>query len=279
MHKSREAPSMERADPASLPYEVKDFGAGSVKDVDMSTNTVTGYYASFGNVDMDKDAFVQGAFEESIQEWGPTGEQRITHLNQHKVDEPLGTPEVLKEDDFGLYFETPIPDTRLGEDVLKLYQAGVYEHSVGFRRVGEEQRDDGVTLITKAQLWEGSNVTWGANSETPFEGFKSAASAASSIADQILRLESVLKEGLTEATAYQIEMGLSQLHTKIERLQEEIDAGDDPSVEEEPGDDEKEPTETIDPLGGGSFFDLDKARKDHAAEVEEQSKSTFFPTQ
>lgn len=266
---------------SELPYETRDFGVGSVKDVDIDTMTVTGYYASFGNVDADEDVFVQGAFEESIEEWGPNGSGRITHLNQHHVDQPIGAPDVLREDDFGLYFETSVVDTRIGEDVLKMYDAGVYEHSVGFVRKGEEQRDDGVTLITKAQLWEGSNVTFGANPETPFTGFKSAADIQAKMEEQARRLRSVLQEGLTKGVAHQLEIGLRQLEAQSQKLDEflsgkdEGNKGDSHSSDEEE-EEEEEVQKVVNITGSGQFFDFAKAKEEHEKEREKQNSSTFF---
>lgn len=271
-----EEPKMEPPDESKLRYETRNIATGSVKDVDVGGKTVTGYYASFGNVDAHDDAFVQGAFEETIRERGPDADQqRIKHLNQHHHDQPLGMPSVLKEDDFGLYFETDIIDTRLGEDVLKMYQAGLFEHSVGFRRLGEEEREDGVTLITKTMLFEGSNVTWGANSQTPFTGFKSVAQAQDALMEHVRRMQSVLKEGLTDSVAHQLEIAMAQLEAKVQALQEKQDEANQTS-QDDASEDEKDVI-TLDELtGDGTFFDFDEAASDFQEEQEEHNRQHFF---
>ena len=197
--------------------------AGTVKDVSVSSRIVSGFYASYGNVDAHNEVFVQGAFAESIDKFGPDAENpRIKMLHQHRVFEPIGMPKVLEEREQGLYFEAQIPDTTLGTDVLKLYEAGVYtEHSVGFTRKAEEYRDDGVTVITQARLWEGSVVTWGANSETPFTGFKSREDRVNALVEKASALRSVLKEGVTDTTAEQVELGLRQIEGELQRLDQQ----------------------------------------------------------
>ena len=152
-------------------------GEGSVTDMDLKSRRVTGYFASFNNKDSDGDIFVPGAFSRTIKERGPGGAKKIFHLLQHNIYNPLGKPDVLREDSKGLYFETEIPNTVIGSDTLKLYEAGVYnEHSVGFvtlaRETEDEGTDDEVTKLLEVMLYEGSTVTWGANDQTPFVGFK-----------------------------------------------------------------------------------------------------------
>jgi hypothetical protein len=95
------------------------------------------------------------------------------HLWQHNPNEPIGKPSVLKEDTYGLYFETKLADTSRGKDTLKLYEAGVInEHSIGFNTVKKESKSDHTALL-ELKLWEGSTVTWGANDLTRVTGMKS----------------------------------------------------------------------------------------------------------
>lgn len=151
--------------------EFKDF-TGEVKDIDSKGRVVTGYLSSFGNLDSDKDIIVKGAFSKSIMERF----DKLFFLNQHNWSEPLSRFKVLKEDDNGLYFESePIPDTTHGNNVIKLYEAGVLrEHSIGFNTVkAEYDSETEIRHIKEVKLYEGSVVTLGANSNTPFTGFKS----------------------------------------------------------------------------------------------------------
>src|ERR1700722_20830903 len=157
------------------PFQSKSAGDISLKDIDRSKRTVMGYFASFNTLDSDGDIFAPGAFAKSLDE----NKARIMHLLQHDPMRPIGRPSVLKEDETGLYFETPIAQTELGDDVLQLYLDGVYnEHSVGFQLI-QSNHDEAkhANIITEAKLWEGSTVTWGANHNTPFIGVKNLQSA------------------------------------------------------------------------------------------------------
>jgi len=154
-------------------YQIKNF-TGTVKDVDIKSGIVTGYFASFDNVDSDGDVFRKGVFKRSIEQRGPNGVNRIFHLLQHNILEPLSKPHILREDNKGLYFESKITKVQYGKDTIQLYSEKIFEeHSVGFRTITQEFIDEeGFNEITEAKLFEGSTVTLGANAETPFAGFK-----------------------------------------------------------------------------------------------------------
>lgn len=151
--------------------ELKEF-TGSVKDIDMKSKRITGYLSSFGNKDHDGDIIVKGAFNKSITE----RKDDIYFLNQHNWAQPHGKMAVLQEDSKGLYFESnPLIDTSYSIDTLKLYEAGIIkEHSIGFVTVKSDyDKKSDARMLKEIKLFEGSNVTMGANSNTPFTGFKS----------------------------------------------------------------------------------------------------------
>lgn len=155
----------------------KNYDA-SIKDLDVANGIITGYFSKFGVADYDGDIMEKGCFKKSIAERGPSGTNEIKFLWQHDSWKPLGPIQVLKEDSTGLYFEAKISDTTYGLDALKLYRDRVInQHSIGFQTIKsiEEQisEEEEVTRITEVKLWEGSAVTWGANPNTPFTGFKS----------------------------------------------------------------------------------------------------------
>ncbi|MGB2525687.1 HK97 family phage prohead protease [Flagellimonas sp. SN16] len=150
--------------------EYKDF-LGGVKDVDAKGRVITGYLSAFGNKDFDGDIIEKGAFTKSINE----RKNQIFFLNQHNWQQPLTKFQVLREDEKGLYFESrPLPDTSYANDVMKLYEAGILnEHSIGFNVIkADYDRDTDIRHIKEIKLYEGSVVTLGANSSTPFTGFK-----------------------------------------------------------------------------------------------------------
>ena len=62
--------------------EYKNYKA-EIKDMDSERMTVTGYFASFGNIDYDDDIIMPGAATKTIAERGPMGSNEIFFLNQH----------------------------------------------------------------------------------------------------------------------------------------------------------------------------------------------------
>lgn len=195
-------------------YQYKGIPA-QIKDIDRKNGVVTGYFSQFGEVDSDGDVIVKGAFSKSIMENGPESQkQRIVHLYQHDVSKPLGKPYVLKEDDYGLYFESKIVGTSYGEDVLKLYEAGVInEHSIGFVTV-KGQPKSGYMEIQEVKLFEGSTVTFGANENTPFTGFKNMDKETAT--EQVRRLTKAVRNGtFTDETFHLLEIQLKQLEQFI----------------------------------------------------------------
>lgn len=192
--------------------EFKDFTA-EVKDVDIPSGTVTGWWASYGNKDYDRDIIVEGAASKTIAERGPLGSNEIFFLNQHNWSQPHCKPDVLKSETKGIYFEAKPAPTSYSKDALILYDAGiVIQHSIGFvtikeDRVGNWGDDDFARYIKEIKLYEGSNVTLGANPNTPFTGFKTL--NLTQLNDQVSIILKLLKSGtLTDDTFSQLEIGL-----------------------------------------------------------------------
>ena len=191
---------------------------GGVKDVDVKNRIVTGYLSAFGNKDFDNDIIVKGAFDKTIAERGPKGRNEILFLNQHNWQQPHGKFAVLKEDSKGLYFESnPLPDTTFSNDALKLYEAGIVkEHSHGYSIIREE-KEGGSNLLIELKLYEGSNVTLGANNQTPFTGFKSL--TITDINERTNSIIKMLRNGtLTDDTFIQLEIALKQLQRESYEL-------------------------------------------------------------
>lgn len=208
-----------------MEYLIKNFN-GTLKDVDSVKRIVSGYYAVFGNKDSDNDMIMPGAFKKTISERGHDGTKQIMHLLQHDSWKALGKPKILREDQKGLYFETEIINTSYGSDTLKLYEGGVYnEHSIGYRVVKSETdklNNQNYKKLIELFLWEGSTVTWGANSLTSFDGFKSLDKKTiyKEIQDRIERISKAAKIGtLTDETLYSFELALAQLNELIKTLE------------------------------------------------------------
>jgi HK97 family phage prohead protease len=214
-------------------YQIKSIPA-NIKDLSIADMTVTGYFASFDNVDFDMDSFERTAFDKTIAEWGPTGKNKIQHLYQHDARMPLAKPKLLKADEFGVYFESTFADTSYGRDALKLYEAGVInEHSVGFEIL--RARDDAyegksIQRIQEVRMWEGSTVTFGANDNTPFMGLKSM--NKQELSERIGTLTKAVRNGtFTDETFHLLEIQLAQLNALITQHLPDADA---PSKDTQP---------------------------------------------
>lgn len=151
----------------------KDIGADIV-DIDTTGKTIVAYVSKFGNIDLDRDMMMQGCYKKSIIERGKNGTDELFHLSNHRREpEYILSKPLFEEDSYGLKMTSKILDTHHGEDIIKMYDAGIInQHSVMFtvpsgqwRTVGEGQ--DAYTEILQAKLYEGSTVLWGANPETP----------------------------------------------------------------------------------------------------------------
>jgi HK97 family phage prohead protease len=198
--------------------EYKNFTA-EIKDIDAKSMTVTGYWSKFGNVDYDDDIIASGAASKTIAERGPMGSDEIFFLNQHNWAQPHGKPTVLEAQEKGIYFESKIAPTSYGKDALVLYAEGiVVQHSIGFSTVkADYDQKTGVRTIKEIKLYEGSNVTLGANPETPFTGFKSLTMAE--INDQISKMIKLLKDGsLTDEGFGRLEIALKQFQLEAFNL-------------------------------------------------------------
>ena len=198
--------------------EYKNYKA-EIKDMDSDRMTVTGYFASFGNMDYDDDIIMPGAATKTIAERGPMGSNEIFFLNQHNYAQPHGKPMVLEAQEKGIYFESKIAPTSYGRDAMILYAEGiVVQHSIGFSTIKSDyDQQTGMRMIKEIKLYEGSNVTLGANPETPFTGFKSLTMAE--INDQVAKMIKLLKDGsLTDEGFGRLEIALKQFQLEAFNL-------------------------------------------------------------
>jgi HK97 family phage prohead protease len=151
-----------------------------VKDLslDEALGTGSGYLATFGNVDKQKDLIVKGAFSKSIAALEADRKQRggyylLPLLWQHDLLNPIGGITLLREDSHGLYIEFELDmQTELGRraySALKKQYVGGF--SIGYRTINSDMRKDGIRLLLELNLIEGSVVTFPANDQaTPLVG-------------------------------------------------------------------------------------------------------------
>lgn len=202
----------------SMIYNYKSFSL-EVKDVDTKQGIVSGYFSAFGNVDSDGDIMMPGAFKRSIQDWGPEGKGRIKHLLNHDPSKPLGKIQVLKEDEYGLYYESKVGTHTLGKDYIKMIESGlIAEHSIGFKTLREQKAENG-NQIHEVMLFEGSSLTaWGANEATPLIGMKNMYTIEQ-LQDQIKSFEKFIRNSdVTDETIDLCMLKVKQLAEMVERM-------------------------------------------------------------
>ena len=198
-------------------YEYKDM-TGTVADVDTQARKVKAVWSRMSNVDLDGDIIMPGAFTKTIAECGPRGKNQIWSLIDHKamMGCVIGKPTELYEEGDMLIAVTPILDTEVGEDILKMYQAGlINQHSIGFATIKSDWQDQEQTVrqIKEVKLYEGSAVLWGANPMTPTLGI------TKDFKHRLENLEHALNTGtFTDKTASRLEIEIQQLKSALNAL-------------------------------------------------------------
>lgn len=196
-------------------YEIKRADL-SVKDVDTKTRRVVIMLSKFDNIDSDGDVIRKGAFSKSITERGPesSSNRKIAFLRYHDWEHPIGKFIKLEETNDGLVAIGEMGRSSKGEDALLDYQDGIIkEHSIGFNYIQDKMNmiQDGIWDIKEVMLWEGSAVTFGANSLTPTldvsKGNKSE--LLDKVNSKMKSLLDTLKNGKgTDDRLFEIEMAL-----------------------------------------------------------------------
>jgi HK97 family phage prohead protease len=186
-----------------------------LRDVDTEKRSVAGYFAVFGNVDLDGDVIERGAFSKSIKERGPEGKQLIKYLLDHDKTKTIGKITKLSEDDKGLYFEAKIGTHTLGDDFIEMLKSEIINQaSIGFRTV-KEQYDQVMKAnrIKEVMLYEGSSVQFlGANPEAGNTWFKSMDDAL----EYLSKMEKFIhNSSATDETLKKLEIQLESLLSKM----------------------------------------------------------------
>lgn len=200
------------------------------KDIDSNKGIVTGYFAAFNSVDSDGDVIEKGSFLKTIQERGPEGKQLIKWLLDHDKYKALGKIDVLKEDNYGLYYEGKVGRHTLGKDFMFMVEDGIInQHSFGYKTIKENYDNQTKTnRIKELMMYEGSSVQFlGANPNTPITGVKSLEDALE-MCEKLQRFIQTSKA--TDET-------LIQLDTKLKSLQIDLEPFLH-SIKEEPTDEQ-----------------------------------------
>jgi HK97 family phage prohead protease len=184
-------------------------------DSDMKQGIVSGYFAVFGNKDLDGDVIEPGAFTKTVMERGPQGKQLIKYLLDHDKNKVVAKITNLYEDNKGLRYEAKIGSHAAGQDFQKMIESElINQHSFGFRTIKEQfDQEAKANLIKEVMMYEGSAVQFlGANPETTFIDLKSEADAF----EYLSRLEKFVKT--SDATDETIEKLENQLKSLLEFL-------------------------------------------------------------
>jgi HK97 family phage prohead protease len=219
---------LSEVDKKSAHYSVKSADA-NILDVSTSSRIVTGFFNSYNFFDSDKDVLIMGSAKKSIEERGvnSTAVAKIKHALNHDLTTLVGKLQVLEETTkngiTGIYFESKIANTTLGNDTLINYKEGIYDnHSIGFKynqlslieseknpvawnevvskllNPEEAEKYGYLYLVKEINLFEGSTVAFGANSLTPFLGVKSGSKESMTLAlvSKLNQLEYTVKNGM-----------------------------------------------------------------------------------
>ncbi len=120
----------------------------------------SGYASLFDEVDLGHDRVERGAFLRSLEKRGPGG---VRMLFQHDPAQPIGTWQIIREDQKGLYVEGFLaPGVARAGEVHRLMKTGALDGlSIGFQTVrSKPESKGGIRRILEADLWEISIVTF-----------------------------------------------------------------------------------------------------------------------
>ncbi len=212
-------------------YIVKNV-AMSVKDVDTTGRKVKIALSAFGNIDSDSDMILKGAFAKSISERGPqsSSNRQIAFLRYHNWENQIGKFESLTETDKFLEAVGILGNSTKGNDAFLDYQDGIIrEHSIGFQYIADKMTyienpvdpSKNYYEIKEVKLWEGSAVTFGANSLTPVLDVAKGnhTEYLQTLNDEMNGFIKALRNGQgTDERLYSIEMGLKVCQEKYNSL-------------------------------------------------------------
>lgn len=172
----------------SVPLEIK---SDHLKD-----GQFEGHGSVFGNVDLQNDVIVAGAFSDTLKEHKEKG-QLPQMFWMHQPDQVPGKWLHMNEDSKGLHVIGQLLPTTLGKDMHILLKAkAVRGLSVGFMVREESFSKDGVRMITNIDLWETSLVSLAANPLAEVESAKARLSSSGEFVPTLRQFERDLRDQL-----------------------------------------------------------------------------------
>jgi len=151
-------------------YEVKE-----VERPDGRFGIIKGFLATYGNIDRVDDRIEKGAFDDSLKRHRDLG-RPVRMLFQHNRMEPLGKfpIELIQDTEKGLFVtgELNLEVQRARETYALVKDGTLSDMSIGFS-IEDEEIKDGIRILKKLELWEGSIVDEPANPEAVITEVKS----------------------------------------------------------------------------------------------------------
>jgi uncharacterized protein len=144
----------------------------------LSDREFEGHGSIFGNVDLDGDVVLPGAFKGSLAAHGRAGTLPAMFW-MHRPDQVAGVWTTMKEDGKGLYVRGTLADTPLGNEMRTLLaMKAVRGLSIGYKVIDGDYDRDGNRLLREIDLWEVSLVSLACNPLARIEGSKARLSDA-----------------------------------------------------------------------------------------------------
>jgi HK97 family phage prohead protease len=143
-----------------------------------SDRKVKGYAIVWGSKNDYNEIVLKGATQNSLNARGigTAVGNPILVLNQHRQTEPLCRPTILREDDYGLYFEGDIIEgVRYADDVVNQVNQGVLRQlSYGFNYIWDKTEYDATLdayILKEIKLGEISLVTFSSDENAQLRSF------------------------------------------------------------------------------------------------------------
>jgi HK97 family phage prohead protease len=125
-------------------YEVKSILPNSIKDIDLGKREMVGMFSNYETRDLGKDLAHKGMFDKSWKENG----DKVALLFEHKTHRVLARSLKLWDDNKGAYHHSKIGNTKFGDSVLEMADAGLLSgHSFGYATVRSRKSAAGRDLL------------------------------------------------------------------------------------------------------------------------------------
>ena len=154
----------------SVPIEAKR------SQIEVTDRTVKGYAIVWGTINSYGETLIKGATLNSLNARGVGSDKNsIVLLKHHNVTQPIGSITVLREDEYGLYFEAEIVETALGNETIEEVRSGILKQlSYGFNYIWDKTEWDEESqsyVLKEIRLMEISLVTFSSDENAQLRSF------------------------------------------------------------------------------------------------------------